>query len=366
VLLNTAKALTTPLVPDDYLELINPMWSQRELRGEIEEVRRETPDAATVVIRPSVPWQGHWPGQYLRIGVEINGVRHWRAYTLTSDPDHPRGLMSITVKHVPEGKVSPHFTRYAEPGSLVYLGGAEGAFGLPHPLPDKMLMISAGSGITPIWSLVRNLARHGALLAVHHIHCCRDAEDFIFGETLRGLGDRRRGYELHEHHSRELGRIAPRDLDDACPDWRERETFLSGPPEMLDSMAAHWEEEGDPGKLSMERFQPIIGGDATAEAGSGGTIHFRVSGLDAESDGKTPILVAGEQAGGNLRHGCRMGVCHTCICRLKAGKIRDLRTGRVHGEPGEMIRTCINAPEGHVELDEGHIVIKGTATRSER
>ena len=114
--LKAAKALTTPLLPDDYIELMNPMWTTRELRGEIVAIRPETEDASTVVIRPSARWLGHWPGQYLRIGVEIDGVRHWRAYSLTSDPDHPEDLISVTIKHVPEGKLSPYFTRKAEVG----------------------------------------------------------------------------------------------------------------------------------------------------------------------------------------------------------------------------------------------------------
>jgi hypothetical protein len=46
-----------------------------------------------------------------------------------------------------------------------------------------------------------------------------------------------------------------------------------------------------------------------------------------------------------------MGICHTCVGRLRAGQVRDLRTGRVHGQPGEMLRTCINAPEGAIEID---------------
>ena len=135
--LKAAKALTTPLLPDDYIELMNPMWTTRELRGEIIDIRPETDDASTVVIRPSVKWLGHWPGQYLRIGVEINGRRHWRAYSLTSDPDHPDGLISVTIKHVAEGKLSPYFTRQAEIGSMVYLGGVEGEFKLPYPRPEK-------------------------------------------------------------------------------------------------------------------------------------------------------------------------------------------------------------------------------------
>ena len=354
-LLTAARALTTPLLPDDYLELLNPMWNTRELRGTIEEIRPETEDASTVVIRPFFDWQGHWPGQYLRIGVELNGVRHWRAYSLTSDAAHPKGYISITVKHVAEGRMSPYFTRYAQPGSIVYLGGAEGSFTLPHPLPDRMLFLSAGSGVTPIWSLIRNIAKRDAPVEMHHIHCCRTPDDFILGEPLRRLAESHTNYTLHEHHSGANGRITPADLDELCDDWRERHAFLSGPRELLDDFSAHWKEEGDADLLSIERFQPIIGGDATAEVGSGGTIHFRIKDFEAEADGRTSILEAGEAAGGKLAFGCRMGVCHTCTCRLESGKVRDLRTGRIHGEQGEMIRICINAPEGPVELDEGHV-----------
>jgi hypothetical protein len=107
-ILRAIEALTTPLLPSDYLELINPLWSTRELRGRIERIEPETPDAATVLIKPGYRWDGHRPGQYLRIGVDIQGRRHWRAYSLTSAPGRADGCISITVKNVDEGQVSPY------------------------------------------------------------------------------------------------------------------------------------------------------------------------------------------------------------------------------------------------------------------
>jgi ferredoxin len=119
---------------------------------------------------------------------------------------------------------------------------------------------------------------------------------------------------------------------------------------MLDAFKAHWHQVGDPELLDMERFQPIIGGDEV-DAGEGGTVRFRVTDFEAVCDGTTPILVGGETAGGLLPFGCRMGICHTCVGRLQEGRVRDLRTGEVHGEKGQMIRTCVNCPEGHIEID---------------
>lgn len=348
--LQAARALTTPLLPDDYIELINPMWSTRELRGQIVRLRPETHDTTTVVVRPSFPWPGHRPGQYLRIGAEINGVRHFRAYTITSDPDHPDGLISVTVKCVEDGQMSPYFARDASPGSLVLLGEVEGTFGLPEPPPRRCLFVSAGSGITPIMSLLRSLDRRHAIDDVVHLYWMRTERDFIFGDMLRDLQRRRPGYKLDVHLSSQEGRFAPSDLDRLCPDWRERHAFLSGPGELLDALKEHWKRDGDPERMCMERFQPKIGGDEV-QPGMGGTVRFRVTDVEGICDGRTPILVGGEKEGALLPFGCRMGVCHTCIGRLAEGRVRDLRTGEVHGERGEMIRTCINCPEGHVEIE---------------
>jgi len=346
--LHAVRSLFSPLLPDDYLELINPLWSTQELRGRIERIERETPDAVTVLIRPGYEWTEHRPGQYLRIGVIVDGVHHWRAYSLTTDPGRPDGLIGITPKLVDAGKVSPYLVHRARAGDIVRLGGVEGTFVLPDPPPRELLFISAGSGITPIMSMLRSLDRDKALDDVVHIHSSRNPDGVIFGEQLDELDSRCAGYRPHIRITGEAGRVTPADLDHLCPDWRQRHAFVSGPGEMLDALVRHWREEGDPELLEMERFQPVIGGDAAA--GEGGAVKFLSSGIETECDGGTPILVAGEEAGAELPFGCRMGICHTCIGRLCAGEVRDLRTGEVYGEKGEMVRTCVNAPEGDVAI----------------
>jgi stearoyl-CoA 9-desaturase NADPH oxidoreductase len=343
------SSLFSPLLPDDYLELINPLWSTQELRGRIQRIERETPDTVTVVIRPGYEWEGHRPGQYLRIGVVVDGVHHWRAYSLTSDPDDPDGFISVTPKLVEAGKVSPYLVRAARPGSIVRLGGVEGDFVLPDPPPPRLLFISAGSGVTPIMSMLRHLDRADQIGDVVHLHSARRREDVTFGAGLASLDERRDGFRLHLQLTGEMGRMAPGDLDELCPDWRERETFMSGPGDMLDAFCEHFERGGAIDRLHMERFQPRIG--EGVEEGEGGEIRFLASDTATDADGSTPILVAGEEAGLELPFGCREGICHTCIGQLCSGRVRDLRNGKVYGQDGEMVRTCISAPEGAVEID---------------
>jgi len=175
-----AELVTTPLLPADYLDLFSPLRTGADLRGRILEVRPETRDVVTLVIKPGRGWRGHRPGQYVRIGVEVDGVRNWRAYSLTSAttpasaPATSRGSatsqnfrtshtsagdgnISITVKAIPGGKVSQHLVRHATPGTMIMLDQAAGDFTLPAERPAKVLFLTAGSGITPVMGMLRNV-----------------------------------------------------------------------------------------------------------------------------------------------------------------------------------------------------------------
>jgi ferredoxin len=196
--------------------------------------------------------------------------------------------------------------------------------------------------------MLRSLCRHDAMNDAVLLHSARDRDDVIFGGELRHMAEVFDGFRLHEQHTREMGRLAPEHLDELCPDWRERETFASGPGAMLDALTEHFEREGLLERLHMERFQPKIGG---GETGEGGTITFLKSDCVVEADGTKPILVEGEDAGLELPFGCREGICHTCVGTLRKGRLRDLRNGQLCGVEGETVRTCINAPEGPVEIE---------------
>src|SRR4051794_25467866 len=150
-----AELATTPLLPADYLDLVNPLRPGADLRGRIVSVEPETADAATIVIRPGADWAGHVPGQYVRIGVDVDGVRHWRAYSLTHGP-RTDGYISVTVKAVPPGKGSNHPLPHAPPRTPGHLQPAAGGV-LPPADGGKILLLTAGSGVTPVIGMLRNL-----------------------------------------------------------------------------------------------------------------------------------------------------------------------------------------------------------------
>jgi len=341
-----AESVATPLLPDDYLDLVAPMRAIAELRGRVVSVTPETRHSATVHIRPGKSWRGHLPGQYVRIGVDVDGVRHWRAYSLTSSTTSTGGLVSITVKAMPNGTVSNYLVRSLAPGTLVHLDQAAGDFVLPQPLPVRTLFITAGSGITPIMGMLRN---HLADLPdVVLVHSAPTGEDVIFGDQLRHWARAGR-LRLVERHTATAGILDPADLDDLVPDWRARESWVCGPSGLLDAMEAHWAGAGLAERLRTERFRSTLITD-----GEGGTVTFRQHGAVVETDGATPILDAGEQTGVVMPSGCRMGICFGCVVPLRLGVVRDLRDGQLTiAEAGDSIhiQTCVSAAAGNCEID---------------
>jgi ferredoxin-NADP reductase len=343
-LVGLARAVTTPLVPDDYLDLVAPLRGGAPLRGRVTDVVPETRDAVTLRIRPGRGWRGHRAGQYVRLGVDVDGVRHWRPYSVTGAPLRGAGL-SVTVTAVPGGVVSTHLVRRLRPGTLVHLDQATGDFTLGgHRGPT--LFVTAGSGITPVMGMLRT---HLAELAdVVLVHCAPTPRDVVFGRELRSLRDRGR-LRLVERHTTTEGRLAPADLDDLVPDWRDRRAWACGPTGLLDACEAHWAAAGLAPRLRTERFRPVV-----LAPGEGGTATFTGRGTEVDCDGATPLLEAGEAAGVLMPSGCRMGICFGCQVPLRQGAVRDLRTGELTtAMPGDGVRiqTCVSAAAGACEID---------------
>ncbi|MGV0741641.1 ferredoxin reductase [Mycolicibacterium sp. XJ870] len=342
-----ASRVTTPLLPDDYLKLANPLWSARELRGRVLEVRRETVDSATLVIKPGWGFSFDYePGQYVGIGVLIDGRWRWRSYSLTSSPVQTTRTITITVKAMPEGFLSTHLVGGLAPGTVVRLAAPQGNFVMPDPAPASVLFLTAGSGITPVMSMLRTLVRRDQVTDVVHLHSAPTESDVMFGGELAALQDAHAGYRLKLRSTRTEGRLDLARLADVVPDWRERQVWACGPEGMLNDAEKVWAGAGLADNLHLERFAV----SRAAPHGAGGTVTFERSGKTVEADGATPLMDAGEQVGIRMPFGCRMGICQSCVVGLVEGHVRDLRTGVEH-EPGTRIQTCVSAASGDCVLD---------------
>jgi stearoyl-CoA 9-desaturase NADPH oxidoreductase len=345
-----ASILTTPLAPEDFLGLVNPLASSRQLRGVVTKVVRETPDSTTIHFRPGRGWNPHAAGQWARIGVEIDGVRQWRSYSLSAAVGHDP---AITVTAI--GFVSTALARDTRVGDILFLDTPQGDFVLPeHPRP--LLMVTAGSGLTPVMAMIRTVVPRRPDADVVLIHSARTRDDALFHDELLELADQFPGLAVRHWFTREPGgrRLDLSDVTDLetlCPDWRERAAYACGPTDFLDAATELWLRDGDDAthtNLTIERFAPVL---LEGSGGEGGLLTFEKSDKEVEAGGDVPLLEAGEDCGVVMPSGCRMGICRSCLVPLVAGKVRDLRTGEVHGDEGELIQTCVNAAAGPVHLD---------------
>jgi len=347
LLMRAAELVTTPLLPSDYLDYVSPLRSGAELRARIVAIHPETRDSVTIVLRAGRDWKGHVPGQHVRFGVEVDGVRQWRTYSITSAPRRGSRTFSITVKAIADGVVSQFLVRRARLGTIVRIEQANGEFVLPASTPRKLLFVTGGSGITPVMGILRSgLLDTGADVVL--LHSALTDADVIFGGELRQLAAAG-NLTLIERHTDSDGMVTAEDLTGLVPDLAERETWACGPVGLLDLLRDHFGATGRSDALHIEQFRPT-----QLVVGEGGSVTFTRGGVTVEADGATPLLVAGEDAGILMPHGCRMGVCFGCVVPLREGAVRDLRSGdlttAVEGD-GVLIQTCISAAAGNCHLD---------------
>jgi ferredoxin-NADP reductase len=337
---------------DRYLEQISPTLVIGECRAEVVAARHGTEDSVTLSLRPNRAWGGLRAGQFVQVSVEIDGVRHTRCYSPTSPEGSGREL-EITVKRHPEGLVSNFLVDHARPGMVVGLSQADGDFHLPDPRPGSILLIGAGSGITPLMAILRTLCAEAHPGQIALIQYAPDPERTIYRQELDRLAAENPNFKLTRSYTRapgagELdGHFSPAHLPQADPSFAAAETFACGPPALLDAVRGTW-ANGLEQRLHVESFVPpsLL---PVGEPGTG-SIRFADSNLEVRNSGAS-ILEQAEKAGVQAQSGCRMGICHTCTCRKQSGTVKNLLTGEVSAAPDEEIQLCVSAPLSDLVID---------------
>ena len=357
-LTGAADLFAWPLRLSHYLELVNPLWSTHTTWARVVDLIDETADARTLVLRPGRGFGAYRAGQYVPVTVTIDGRRHTRTYSISTAPGRAavRSGIAITVKHVAGGTVSGHLVREMRRGAYVELGAPQGEFVLPDATRPRLLLLTAGSGVTPVRAMLQELSARGALADAVHLHWAPRAADVIFARELASLAAAHPGYRLHVLATCEppsgvatAGHFSPNLLDARCADWRARDAYACGPRALLEAAEAHWTASGCAQRLRVERFQPVLA-PLPADV-AGGRACFRRSGVTVEAGAGQSLLLAAEAAGLAPAHGCRMGICHTCTVTLRSGRVRDLRDGRVTDEPGARVQICVSAAAGECEVE---------------
>lgn len=360
------EALATPHGIDHHLVTLGAGWATADPPARVVDARRTTPGTVTLTLRPGPRWAGHQAGQHVTLTVPVGGARRSRCFSIASSAHTPGGTVELTVKATGRGGVSDHLVASGCPGQSVQLSPPAGTFVLPAERPPHVVMVSGGSGITPVLSMLRTLHDEGHPGTVSFLHYARAPADVVAAAELARLAARHRAWRIVVALTGPPGAAVPPSMADApavarlcrlagrfradhlsalAPGAAQAPVWVCGPGRLAADVASAWRAAGD-APVHVERYRL----DPPPAAGGGGRVRFTRSGVEVVDDGRS-LLVQAEGAGLAPAHGCRAGQCHTCVRRMPAGAVRDVRTGDVVDEPGALVQICVSVPEGGVEID---------------
>ncbi len=337
--------LNQPAHWDRLASALNPVWSFTEARARVVRVVDEAPGVKSLWLKGNGRFRGFQPGQHVLLELELNGARHARCFSLSHAP-RADGLLRLTIKCKDDGPLS-NAAHQLQVGQVVRLSQAQGSFA-PRSADGKLLMISAGSGITPMMSLLQGFAATGSKRDVVMLHSNRTEADMIFGDELRGLLSRWPQLRMHLHSTQADGRLGEHGLKAIVPDWAERDALLCGPDGFMRTFETVYAAAGRSAQLQSESF----GRRAAAINPSAAQHAVSYGGSDRSftANAGQSLLDAAEAAGLQPRFGCRRGICRTCQCRKQSGTVLNLLTGQTSGPGEELIQLCISTPQSAIEL----------------
>jgi ferredoxin-NADP reductase len=345
-----ARDLIDPAVFDFWASRINPLWTWERPMARLRERRQASADAVTLVLQTNRHFAGLRPGQHVNLGVEVEGARLTRSYS-PSAVDGDR--IEITVREVDGGRVSRHLARDAKVGDVFDLGAAFGNMTLPAAVQDQWLFLAAGSGITPLMAMLRQLDAAGMPVELDLVYWARTRAELCFADELQALAARHSGFKFHVALTREddgrgafAARVGETDLAALVSQLEHRTVFACGPHGFVQRARAQL--EGRVLRFDAEAFTP-----PQALPGETGTVEVRLSrsGRTLTVPRDRPLLQALEEQGVRPASGCRMGLCNTCACSKREGITRDTQTNARSAEPDATVRICISAAATDLTLD---------------
>jgi len=345
-------------------------WNDRLQVLEVIGVSDEAPDVKTFTFRSdNQTWFRYKPGQFVTLELPAPDGPLMRTYTLSSSPSRPFSI-AVTVKAQADSIGTRWMFDNLKPGSHVKAYGPAGDFSMHSHPAAKYLFISAGSGVTPMMSMLRWLNDCAPWTDVGFVNCARRPEEIIFRKELELLGGHMPGLSLgfmiEERSSREgwyghMGRIDAIRLPLLAPDFREREIFCCGPDPFMRAVRGmleaagfnmdHYHQESFVAPVVEEVSAPFEHVDAPAEAAT--PVRFSLSQVDAECVTGQTVLQTARASGVRISAACEFGLCGTCKVKKISGEVEMNHNGGIldHEIDEGFILACCSKPLCALEIE---------------
>lgn len=357
-------------VLDTQLDEMKP-WIDHLQPLEVISVTDETPDVKTFTFRADGhTWFRYKPGQFITLELPTADGPLMRTYTLSSSPSRPFSV-AVTVKAQPTSIGTRWMFDNLRPGSRVRAFGPAGHFThFAHPA-SRYLFLSAGSGVTPMMSMLRWFSDCAPQTDITFVHCARTPQDILFREELELLATRMPNLSLHfivkdrtagrKVWSGHVGMLDMARIPLMAPDLREREAFCCGPEPFMQAMQDALKAHG----FDLHHYHQESFGLALPEGGATPEdiemaadqdvlpIRFSLSGVDGECAPGQTVLQAARSAGVRIGAACESGICGTCKVMKLSGEVVMSHNGGILDEEIEegYILACCSRPTTPVDVE---------------
>jgi ferredoxin-NADP reductase len=270
------------------------------------------------------------PGQFLTLHLNIDGNRVARCYSICSSP-FKKDYVEITPKRTKDGYASVFLNERATPGLVIAASGPSGQFYFDETVHRDIVLIAAGSGITPMMAMLRYIEERALDVPVTLIYCARTTQDIIFQQELTRLSRALNSFRLiitlsapDDRWKGNKGRINKAFLLERILDFRAPTFFLCGPNRFMRDISELLMDQGVPAdRIKQESFggvRSIAIPDPSAGT-SVAFVEFLRSGFQFELGPDMSLLEFAETVGVSIPFGCRQGQCGTCATRLLQGQV---------------------------------------------
>lgn len=340
------KGFFEPLV-----QLFFSGWNATGYRAKVIKIREESSDIFSLVLKVSKCWKGFKAGQYIEISFQQEGANISRIFSISSPPDlhHRQRLIELTIRIQPQGRITPWLPTGLKTGEFVNISAAKGEFVINNN-SKPLLLIAGGSGITPFRSMIATQINKHPSSDIKLLYYDNKV-DFLFADEFNSLKDNHGNLSISFIQSNLNGRICLDHLQQYCADFNHRDIYICGPNEMIKTCERLLLDNNVNVKnINFEYFGPAPIKKLDVE--SKGIVQFSQSlkNFATLPDMPKTLLEIAESLNLNPMTGCRMGICHQCICEKKQGVVYNTLTKTFSDTGNEEIQLCVSLPVGDVSI----------------
>jgi ferredoxin-NADP reductase len=317
--------------------------------AKIVDIKQERDDVVSLVLKPGRRWKGFKAGQFVQLGIEINGSLHQRTFSISSNEQlyAEKGLVRVSIQKQKQGKVTAYIFDKLKLDNYLRISASMGVFTLENSTNNPTLFIAGGVGITPILSMLSSLSNSNQKMTL--MYYAGQDKPHLFIQELIALSSK--NLEIHIIDTDKEGFFSVQHLNRFCPDFIESKIYLCGPQAMDNHVRTVLDKAGIVEENIISESFTAKAYAVNEEGVQSITISLAKAYKRFKVQNNKTILELLEGQNHQPKHGCRKGMCNQCACKKKTGMVYNILTNKLSDSGEEFIRICSTIPVGDLVLD---------------